>query len=86
MNPTTQAWVAQIDATKTVIGSATVLITGIAARIQAAIDAAIAGGATADDLAPVQTEVDLLTSDTAALSAAVVANTPAAPTASAKRS
>lgn len=54
--------------------SAVVLINGIAARIQAAVDAAIAGGASASDLAPVQDEVNNLTAATTALSAAVAAN------------
>lgn len=62
----------------TVQASATALINGFAARQQAAIDVAIANGATAAQLAPVQAEVDALTASSAALSAAVVANTPAA--------
>jgi len=58
--------------------SAIVLINGIAARIQAAVDAAIAGGATKEDLAPVQTEVDALNASAAALAAAVAQNPPQA--------
>ena len=54
--------------------SATTLINGIAARVQAAVDKAIAGGATAADLAPVQAEIDALNTDSAALSAAIIAN------------
>lgn len=56
------------------MASATLLINGIAARVQAAIAAAIANGATAEELAPVQGEVDALTASTAALAAAVAAN------------
>lgn len=54
--------------------SATVLINGIAAKIQAAVDKAVANGATAEELAPVQAEVDALNADANALSAAVSAN------------
>ncbi len=61
----------------TVQASATALITGFAARQQAAIDAAIANGATAAQLAPVQAEVDALNASAANLAAAVTANTPA---------
>lgn len=56
------------------MASATTFINGIAARVQAAIDAAIAGGATAAELAPIQAEVDSLKASAAALSAAVAAN------------
>lgn len=59
----------------TVMGSAKVLLDGFAARLQAAIDAALANGATAEELAPVQGEVDALNASSADLSAAVVANT-----------
>jgi hypothetical protein len=54
--------------------SAIALINGIAARIQAAVDAAISGGATKEDLAPVQTEVDSLNASAKALADAVAAN------------
>ena len=54
--------------------SATTLIDGIAARIQTAVDKAIANGATAEELAPVQAEVDGLNTDSAALAASVAAN------------
>jgi hypothetical protein len=69
---------ASVTNATTVQGSATVLINGFAARQQTAIDAAMANGATAEELAPVQAEVDALTAASAALSAAVVAGTPAA--------
>jgi hypothetical protein len=70
---------AAVDKATTVEASAVALISGIGARIQAAVDAAIAGGATAEQLAPVQAEADALNASADQLSAAVVANTPAAP-------
>jgi hypothetical protein len=66
---------AQVTATLDVEASATTLINGIAARIQAAVDAAIAGGATPAQLAPVQGEIDALKATSDALAAAVAANT-----------
>ena len=69
---------AQVKANTDVEDSATLLINGFAARMQAAVDAAIAGGATAAQLAPVQAEVTALKTSADALSAAVAANTPAA--------
>lgn len=62
----------------TVQAGATALITGFAARQQAAIDAALANGATATQLAPVQAEVDALNASAKTLADAVVAGTPAA--------
>ncbi len=56
------------------IDSAITLINGIAARIQAAVDAAIANGATAEELAPVQAEADALSAKADDLAAAVAAN------------
>jgi len=70
---------AQVKATTDAEDAATQLLNGLAARIQAAIDAAIANGATAAELKPVADEVVALKSSTDALSAAVVANTPAGP-------
>lgn len=69
---------AQVTAATTVEDSATTLITGFAARMQAAVDAALANGATAAELAPVQAEVTALKTSSDALAAAVTANTPAA--------
>jgi len=69
---------AAVSNATTVEASATALITGFAARMQTAIDAAIANGATEAELAPIQAETDSLTASAAALSAAVIANTPAA--------
>lgn len=79
-NVTLDALAAQVAASEQVEASAVALINGIAARIQAAVDQAIAGGASASDLAPVQSEVDGLKASSDALGAAVIANTPAATT------
>lgn len=69
---------AQVTKTTEVEASATILINGIAARLQAAVDAAIANGATEAELAPVAAEVTALNTSATALSEAVAANTPAA--------
>lgn len=65
--------------------SATTLINGIAARLQAAVDAALANGATAAELAPVTDEVSQLNASADALAAAVVAGSPTAPPAASSR-
>jgi hypothetical protein len=78
-SPLLSALSQQVAQTETVIQSAVVLINGISARIQTAIDAALANGATAAELAPVQNEIDALDAATTALSAAV-ANIPTANT------
>jgi len=69
---------AAVTKATTVETSAKALIDGFAARQQAAIDAALANGATAEQLAPVQAEVDALNASADALVASVTANTPAA--------
>jgi hypothetical protein len=79
MNPILQALADQVKATTDVEASATLLINGFAARIQAAVTAALAGGATTAQLAPIQAEVDAMKASAAALASAVTANTPAAP-------
>ncbi len=66
---------AQVAKNTEVEASAVTLINGIAARIQAAIDAAIANGATEAELAPVADEVAALTASATALGDAVAANT-----------
>jgi len=80
-NATLDQLAVQVTNITTVADSAIALINGIAARIQAAVDAAVAGGASAADLAPVAAEVTALQDKATALAAAVSANTPAAPTA-----
>lgn len=76
-NPVLGQLEAQVKANTDVEASATLLINGIAARIQTAVDAALANGATAAELAPVTDEIAAMNASAAALSAAVVANTPA---------
>lgn len=79
-NPTLDALAAQVTQNTTIEGSAVQLINGIAQRITDAVNAAIAGGATAADLQPVTDEIAALKASSDALSAAIAANTPAAPT------
>jgi hypothetical protein len=74
-NLTLEALAAQVTNTTTVMASATVLINGIAARIQTAVDAAIQNGATAEELAPVQAEITALAAGSNELAIAVGANT-----------
>lgn len=76
-NPILAALIEQVDRAQSVSASATTLINGIAARIQAAVEVAIANGATEEELAPLQLEIDELLASNDALSAAVSANTPA---------
>jgi hypothetical protein len=54
--------------------SATVLINGFKTKLDAAVAAAIANGATADELAPLQALSTALSNDADALAAAVAAN------------
>ena len=71
--------VAAVAAEDTVIDSAIELINGFSQRLADGIAAALAGGATAEELAPLtalKTDVD---AKAAALSAAVTANTPTPP-------
>lgn len=74
-NPVLAALTAQVTNTTTVMASATVLINGIAARVQTAVDAAIQNGATPEELAPVQDEITALTTASNELATAVGANT-----------
>jgi hypothetical protein len=73
-NPALSALTTQVTSTVGVIKSATVLINGIQAKIDAGIAAALANGATAEELAPLQLVADELAAETSALSAAVAAN------------
>jgi len=73
-NPVIANLEAAVTKSKGAMESATVLINGIAAKIQAAVAAAIANGATEAELAPIQAEVDALNADSDSLSAAVAAN------------
>lgn len=73
---TIAALTAEVERNKSVDASAIALLNGIQARIQAAVDAAIAGGATADQVAQAQALADSLKADTDKLVEAVTANTP----------
>lgn len=77
-NPTLDALAQQVKKNTDAEASAVVVLNGISSRIQAAVDAALANGATAEQLAPVTDEINALNASADALSAAVVANTPAA--------
>jgi predicted nucleic acid-binding Zn-ribbon protein len=68
----------QVTTATTVEKSAQTLIEGIQARIDAAVTAAIANGATAEQLQPVSDLSAVLDAESTALAAAVQANTPAA--------
>jgi hypothetical protein len=69
---------AEVTKATTVMSSAVILIKGIAARVQTAVSAALANGATAQELAPVQAEADALAASSTDLANAVIENTPAA--------
>jgi len=84
MNPILTDLDAQVTKSTTVMASAVALIRGISARIAAAIAAALANGATAEELAPVQAEADALSASADELAAAVSENTPSAPPAAKK--
>ena len=76
-NPILDALQAEVTDAITVMDGATTLISGFTARVQAAVDAALANGATAEQLAPIQTEIDAMTASANALAAAVAAVPPA---------
>ena len=66
---------AQVQLNTDAEASAVVVLNGIAARIEAAVQAALANGATEAELAPVADEVAALKASSDALSAAIAANT-----------
>lgn len=74
--PILDALTAEVTDAITVMDGATVLVNGFTARVQAAVDAALANGATAEQLAPIQTEIDAMKVSAAALAAAVAAVPP----------
>ena len=78
-NPVIDGLIDQVNKTQDVMASGTTLINGIADRVQAAVDQALANGATAEQLAPVQAEVDELKARTQEMADAIAANTPAQP-------
>lgn len=67
---------AQVANDTAVESSAITLINGIAARVQAAVDAALAAGATPAQLQSLTDLGTALSTSSAALAAAVAANTP----------
>lgn len=69
---------AQVNKANTVEKSAQTLIEGIKARIDAAVAAALAAGATAEQLQPLSDLGIALDTESDSLAAAVQANTPAA--------
>lgn len=73
-NPVLESLRAQVEQTVGVMESATALVNGFTARLQAAVDQALENGATEAELAPVQAEVDALKGASDALAAAVAAN------------
>lgn len=80
MSPTSEllaALDAEVTRAKSVDASAATLIRGITQRVSDAVAAAIKNGATEEQLAPVQAEVDALKASSDDLSAAVSENTPA---------
>lgn len=77
MNPDLQALENQVTATQGVLDSATVFINGVPGLIQAAVDKAIAGGATAAQLAPLSQLASDMKAKSDALTAAIAANSPA---------
>lgn len=73
-NPVLDALKAEVSETTGIIASAIVLINGIGARVQAAVDAALANGATEAELAPLTDVVAELNASSEGLAAAVAAN------------
>ena len=73
---TIDALVAQVTATIGVEASAVTFINGVPGLISAAVTAALAGGATAAQLAPLSTLAANLQTSAAAITAAIAANAP----------
>ena len=73
-NPVLESLRQQVETTVGVIQSAIVFINGVTGRIEAAVAAALANGATEAELAPVQAEVDALRDHTQAMADAIAAN------------
>ncbi len=76
--------VAAVTSADTVFDAAGVFINGVPALIQDAVQQALAGGATAAELAPVISVAQDITAKAAAIQAALLAGTPT-PTAAAAR-
>lgn len=78
-NPVLEQLRQQVESANGAMASATVLINGIAARIEADVQAALANGASEAELAPFAATVESLRNATDELGAAVQANTPNVP-------
>ncbi len=78
-NPAVDAILAAVSAATSVDDSAIAFITGVPALITAAVAAAVANGATAEELAPVSQAALDLQAKSDALVAALTANTPVTP-------
>jgi len=76
-NPIVGTLTTEITETVGVVQSATVLINGFGAKLDAAVAAAVQNGATEAELAPLTDLSAALDSETNALAAAVAANSPA---------
>jgi hypothetical protein len=79
MSPVIDELTVEVTNATGVDASATTLINGFAARLQAGIDAALANGATAEQLAPLHDLGTALQAGSDALAAAVAANPPPGP-------
>jgi hypothetical protein len=84
-NVTIDALLAQVAASDTVFDSAVTFINGVPALISAAVAAAVAGGATPAQVAPLTALAADVKSKSDAISAALVANTPTPTPAAARR-
>jgi hypothetical protein len=78
-NPVIGTLTTEVGEATTIMASATALIGGIQGRIESAVAAALANGATEAELQPLNDLVAALDTEGNALAAAVEANTPAAP-------
>ncbi|HJQ66356.1 MAG TPA: hypothetical protein VJ816_08265 [Gemmatimonadales bacterium] len=77
-NATLAEDIEQVKRVRGVLQSAKLFIEGEAARLQAAIDQALANGATAEELAPLSAEVDAMEAQANEIAAAINTNpTPA---------
>jgi alkylhydroperoxidase/carboxymuconolactone decarboxylase family protein YurZ len=77
-NATLDALAQQVAKNIDAENSAVQVLNGVAGRIQTAVDAALANGATAEELKPVTDEVAALKTSADNLAAAIVSATPAA--------
>lgn len=73
-NPVLAELVDAVNKTLTVEASATTFINGFTARLKAAVDAAIANGATEAQLQPIHDEIAAMQTAADALSAAIANN------------